>query len=76
MESNNKCPICGCYEIGKGKLEGCANMYKVKGNIFNGSSPIIADICIKCGHILSMRVEKPEIFKWLVIWIYSGINNK
>ena len=63
MESNNKCPICGCYEIGKGKLRGYANMYQVKGNVFNSGSPIIDDICTKCGHILSMRVEKPEKFK-------------
>jgi hypothetical protein len=63
MESNNKCPICGSCEIGKGKLRGYADMAPVKGYVFTTGSPVIADICTNCGHILSMRVEKPEKFK-------------
>ncbi|MCB2309144.1 hypothetical protein LGL08_10440 [Clostridium estertheticum] len=34
-----------------------------KGNVFNTGSATIADICTACGHILSMKVEKPEKFK-------------
>jgi hypothetical protein len=63
METNDKCPICGCCEIGKGILRGYADMAPVNNRFFNNGSPIIADICTKCGHILSMRVTKPEKFK-------------
>ncbi|MBU3157717.1 transcription initiation factor TFIIIB (plasmid) [Clostridium estertheticum] len=63
MESNRKCLICGCEEIGKGRLTGYAVMVPIKGNVFNTGSETIADICTACGHILSMRVEKPEKFK-------------
>jgi len=62
MESNNQCPICGCKEIGKGILSGYANMMPVD-KIFAVGSGIVADICTKCGQILSLRVIKPEIFK-------------
>jgi hypothetical protein len=63
MENNQVCPICGCKEIGHGKhsYQGC--MYPLNGGIFSTGSEVIADICTNCGHILSMRVEKPEKFK-------------
>lgn len=63
MESNRKCPICGCEEIGQGKLTGYAVMQPIKGKFLNTGSATIADICTACGHILSMRVEKSEKFK-------------
>ncbi|EKN41478.1 hypothetical protein CFSAN001627_13008 [Clostridium botulinum CFSAN001627] len=59
MENNKKCPICGCEEIGEGKLE--SYMAPTDGSWL--SSEIIADICTKCGYILAMRVENPEKFK-------------
>ena len=65
MESNIECPICGCKEIGKGRLSASmepANKPNYK-TFFTGGSTIEADICTKCGHILSLRVTKPEKFK-------------
>lgn len=38
-------------------------MVLIKGNVFNTGSATIVDICTACGHILSMRVGKPETFK-------------
>ncbi|PRR82041.1 transcription initiation factor TFIIIB [Clostridium vincentii] len=62
MENNNGCPVCGCTEIGKGKLIGHANMIPVD-KFFSGGSEIVADICTKCGQVLSLKVIKPEMFK-------------
>ncbi|TCO70688.1 transcription initiation factor TFIIIB [Marinisporobacter balticus] len=61
MKNIQECPMCGCKEIEQGEQSGHASMIPV-GSIFK-RSPIIADICTACGHILSMRVEKPEKFK-------------
>lgn len=61
MENNQKCPICGCKEIGQGKQGGQGGMIPV-GSKWT-VSVIVSDICTQCGHILSMRVEKPEKFK-------------
>ncbi|SCY54900.1 transcription initiation factor TFIIIB [Alkaliphilus peptidifermentans] len=61
MENNKECPICRCKDIGQGKQMGHACMIPI-GKIFKGSG-VIADICTECGHILSTRVDKPEIFK-------------
>ncbi|NNU78098.1 transcription initiation factor TFIIIB (plasmid) [Clostridium estertheticum] len=63
MIGYRKCPICGCEEIGQGRLAGYAVMVLIKGNVFNTGSATIVDICTACGHILSMRVGKPETFK-------------
>lgn len=60
MENNKKCPICGCEEIGEGIQCAQGSMFPVKG-IFG--SQVIAQICTKCGYILSMRVKNPEKFK-------------
>ncbi|MGL5379224.1 transcription initiation factor TFIIIB [Clostridium sp.] len=62
MEDSNKCPICGCEEIGKGKQYAQGSMFPING-IFKTGSQVIADICTKCGHILSMKVVNPEKFK-------------
>lgn len=59
MENNKKCPICGCENIGEGKLNSC--MMPNDGNWL--SSKVIADICTECGHVLSMKVKNPEKFK-------------
>lgn len=62
MESEKKCPICGCREIGIGTQTNQARMIPFRG-VFRLSSDVIAEICTKCGHIISMRVEYPERFK-------------
>lgn len=58
-----ECPICGSKEIKEGKQSGYARMYPINSFLNIGGSNIIARICTDCGHILSMRVEKPEKFK-------------
>lgn len=56
------CPVCGCENIGQGKLDGESRMLPLN-NWFSGGSKIIADICLNCGYIISMRVERPDIFE-------------
>lgn len=66
MESNKECPICGCIESGKGKLSAImepASKPAYKTFFTGGASLVEADICTMCGHILSLRVTKPEKFK-------------
>lgn len=62
MAENKECPMCGSKDIGKGKLSGYANMMPI-GKIFTTGSEVVADICTNCGHILAMKVEKPEKFR-------------
>ena len=62
MENYQECPICGCKEIGKGKHISQGKMFPFN-KIFTTGSEVIAEICTNCGHILSMRVEEPKIFK-------------
>jgi len=59
---NDKCPKCGCTEIGQGDTYGEGSMFPIK-NRFKFGSSVIADICTECGYIIEMRVEKPEKFK-------------
>ncbi len=61
MESINKCPECGCTNIGKGKLSGYANIMPV-GKFLSTGSQIIAYICSNCGLILKFKVTNPEKF--------------
>ena len=66
MENNQECPICGCKEIGEGKQIAQGSMVPIGTMVLIGTmngSAIISDICTECGHILSMRVEKPGKFK-------------
>lgn len=58
---NLKCPLCGSKEIGQGK-QGQSRMIPMN-KFWTTGSEIIADICTNCGHILSMKVRRPEIFK-------------
>lgn len=60
-EENKECPICGCTEIGEGILSGYATMRPANKYLSFGSN-VLADVCTKCGHILSFRVADPEKF--------------
>jgi hypothetical protein len=62
MEDSKKCPICECEEIGKGRIMG-AGLFPLTLNPFKMGSEILADICINCGYVLSMRVKNPKKFK-------------
>jgi len=57
-----KCPICGCENIGQGKLSGYTNM-NIINNHFSIGSEVVAEICTKCGQILSLRINNPDKFK-------------
>ncbi len=61
MDKIDKCPQCGCSEIGKGKMSGYASLTP-KGKVF-ASSAIVAEVCTDCGFILRLKVEKPHIFR-------------
>lgn len=67
MDIVKKCPLCGSNDVKQGMhiLQGM--MFRLDANVnkklINQGSNIIADICTSCGSILSMKVEKPEIFK-------------
>lgn len=62
MCEESKCPKCGSTEIGQGKFSGYAKMGPMK--FWKGDySSVIAQVCTECGHIISMRVKKPQNFK-------------
>lgn len=54
MENNKKCPICGCEEIGEGKLE--SYMAPTDGSWL--SSKVIADILYKMWTYISYESKK------------------
>jgi len=58
----DKCPKCGCTEIGRGKQAGHAAVLPL-GKFFAIGSTIIHRICIKCGYVIDSYVEKPSRFK-------------
>lgn len=60
MENNQKCPICGCKEIGKGRQAGHGSMVPV-GNMWTGST-IISDICTECFIMCVSTVIYSELF--------------
>ncbi|HCW05656.1 MAG TPA: transcription initiation factor TFIIIB [Clostridium sp.] len=62
MNRIQECPVCGCTTIGEGVLSGYASMMPAH-RIFSTGSKGIADVCTRCGHILSMRVANPSKFK-------------
>ncbi|HDR7719926.1 hypothetical protein VSY18_29895 (plasmid) [Bacillus albus] len=61
---NKKCPNCGSREIGQDFLnaQSCLRFIS-RNNLFNEFSRVIADVCMECGNILSMKAEHPEYFK-------------
>lgn len=63
MEENKECPKCGSNKKGKGKQVHQGKMLPIDNITLLGGSDIISDICTNCGHILEMKVEKPEKFK-------------
>lgn len=63
MEKNKECPICGCNEISEGIFSGYVATMKSAKKVFANGSSVVADVCTKCGHILSLRVTEPEKFK-------------
>lgn len=60
---NDKCPKCGCKEIGQGIQVSGGKMLPIDKIGMSFGSSVIADICTKCGYIIEMRVEKPDKFK-------------
>lgn len=62
MSDKKECPACGSKEIGEGKQYGQGKMFPI-GNPLSLGSEVIAQICTKCGYVLSMKVTKPGKFK-------------
>ena len=62
MEDIDKCPSCGGMHYGKGKFYGSAALIPENKHISFGST-VFADICLNCGLIVRMNVEKIKIFK-------------
>jgi hypothetical protein len=54
--------VSGCNQIGEGVFSGYATM-KSPNKVFSLGSNVVADVCTKCGHIVSLRVTEPEKFK-------------
>lgn len=57
------CPSCGNRQIEKGVLSAGFSALQLhkKGQLHSKSSPVGARYCSKCGHILSLYVENPDI---------------
>jgi len=62
MNTNEKCPQCGCERIGKGKFRGYANLYPA-GKLFSMGSEVVAYVCTNCGYIVKLEAARPDIFK-------------
>lgn len=60
MKSNKECPFCGRKDIKEGELSGYANIILI--NNFSLLEPvIIAEICTKCGQIISLKQKSRKI---------------
>jgi predicted nucleic-acid-binding Zn-ribbon protein len=62
MDKEERCPQCGSTEFGEGKLSGYAALQPV-GKIFSMGSELIVKLCTNCGHVMGMRVLRPEKFR-------------
>lgn len=62
MARIDRCPECGCIEIGKGKFYGSAAMIPGEKKISIGST-VFGDVCTNCGLVIQLKVEKPDIFR-------------
>ncbi|RLQ93774.1 hypothetical protein [Falsibacillus albus] len=57
----NVCRNCGGTEFAEGKMDGYSVVRPVDKMMSMGS-PLLLNICKKCGEVRSMRVMKPEKF--------------
>jgi len=62
MNIIEKCPECGCNDIGKGKWDGYS-VLRPTDKMLSMGSKVFVEVCTNCGLILALRVEKPEKFK-------------
>jgi predicted nucleic-acid-binding Zn-ribbon protein len=60
--SNRTCPKCGNSEFGNGVLTGVVIIPEDKVFPSMGSK-LTLEICTECGHIINMKVDKPNKFK-------------
>ncbi|NMM64185.1 transcription initiation factor TFIIIB [Clostridium sp. P21] len=64
MDEERKCPECGGTEFAQGTFGAEPKLLPINIIFKPGKgSEVFAEICTKCGHILNMRVSKPEKFK-------------
>ncbi|WP_195938119.1 transcription initiation factor TFIIIB [Romboutsia sp. 1001713B170131_170501_G6] len=57
-----KCPLCGCSEIGEGSFVGYGGLINSK-SLIPKTQEVVASVCTECGYIIAMRVLKPNKFK-------------
>ena len=63
MDNKKICPVCGNEETKQGKLHGVATLHSLDARVGVGGSDLIFTFCCKCGEVLSIKVDKPEIIK-------------
>lgn len=56
------CPRCDSKEVGMGKFTGYANLMPLD-RLFTNGSEVLVELCTDCGHVIGLKVEKPEKFK-------------
>lgn len=58
----DKCPLCGCDEIGEGSFAGYGGLIN-PNSVLPITQSVTASICTECGYIIAMKVSKPNKFK-------------
>lgn len=57
-----KCPLCGCNEIGESSFVDYGGLINSK-SLIPKTQEVVASVCTECGYIIAMRVLKPNKFK-------------
>lgn len=59
---DERCPLCGCEEIGIGYFDGYGGLTTPRAILPVGET-VIASVCTECGYIIEMKVSNPSKFK-------------
>lgn len=59
----DKCPLCGCEEIGEGEFIGAGGLDNPHATFQMIPSTVCVDLCTDCGYVIAMRVKNPNKFK-------------
>lgn len=60
--SLEKCPLCGCEEIGEGYFDGSGGLINIT-KLFPKVEKVLVNVCTECGYIIAMKVLRPKQFK-------------
>lgn len=61
--NNEKCPVCGCTQVKKGKLLGVATLHSLDSRVGVGGSELIFTFCGECGEVMGIKVANPDKIK-------------